>query len=693
MDFFTDKESWFELFNTGPICVVKYKNLVGEWPIVEVTGNIKTLTGWDEHVFTSGAKNIADIMHKDDLAWISAEEEEWIEGNYEDNDIVNYRIITKSGDVRYVCEYAQPVVGKDGEAEFIVGYILDVTSVQDEKLKKARREVEATKKLLDEAVGAMAQGLVICDENLILHANARAAQLLDIPHEYFESGRRWIDFVEYASTRGDYGKERDKSAAIDGFVQKMLGKTSCSTIRNIGENRYIREDVQPRSRGGFVVTYTDITEEHRKQLEIETARKLAQNADKAKSEFLANMSHEIRTPMNGVLGMAELLARTELDPKQQTFTDVIVKSGTSLLSIINDILDFSKIDAGQMQLDPAPFALADAIEDVAALMSSRVAEKDLELIVRIDPGLSQMFVGDVGRIRQVVTNLMGNAVKFTEKGHVYVNVSPAQGDAEAGETQRIRFEVADTGIGIPEDDLVRVFDKFSQADTSASRKHEGTGLGLAITTSLIQLMQGKIGVESVVGKGSNFWFEIDLPTCEGGRMKRVPVDVSGARILVVDDNPVNRSILSEQMASWKFESVCARDGREAIAFMRECIRSEIDLECIVLDYHMPGMNGGGVVKAMHSDPELNEIPIVMLTSVDQTEDGHAFSSLGIAGHLTKPTRSSLLLETIVAVVQDSREMKQQGGRSVTPEIENARLIGRSIEALEAARDAKQLEVH
>ncbi|MCB1382034.1 MAG: response regulator [Notoacmeibacter sp.] len=395
-------------------------------------------------------------------------------------------------------------------------------------------------------------------------------------------------------------------------------------------------------------------ENHR--LEIERLRSVevaeaAQSADRAKSEFLANMSHEIRTPMNGVLGMAELLAKTSLDARQKTFTDVIVKSGNALLTIINDILDFSKIDAGQLELDPAPFKLGEAVEDVATLVSTKVAEKDLELIVRIDPRLPAFVSGDVGRIRQIVTNLMGNAVKFTEQGHVLVDVS----GSVTGGIARVTVRVEDTGIGIPDDKLKTVFDKFAQVDGSSTRRHEGTGLGLAIASRLVELMGGEMGVESQFGRGSTFWFTVPLPVAETGwEQKPVPVDVTGARVLVIDDNPVNRAILTEQLGSWHFESAAAESGPVGLAFVDKASEMGIAIDCIILDYQMPGMNGEDVLAALRARPSGADLPVIMLTSVDQADFGRMVMEHGIEAHLTKPARSSLLLETIVDVLQKAR---------------------------------------
>ncbi|RWB04621.1 MAG: response regulator [Mesorhizobium sp.] len=377
----------------------------------------------------------------------------------------------------------------------------------------------------------------------------------------------------------------------------------------------------------------------------------AEAADRAKSEFLANMSHEIRTPMNGVLGMAELLAKTDLTPRQKTFTDVIVKSGNALLTIINDILDFSKINAGQLTLDPAPFRLSEAVEDVATLVSARVAEKNLELIVRVDPRLPAHVVGDAGRFRQIITNLLGNAVKFTEKGHVLIDV----GGEIVNDVVQLKIRVEDTGIGIPAEKLQNVFEKFAQVDGSSTRRHEGTGLGLAIAARLVDLMAGKIGVESEIGRGSVFWFAVPLPAHQAAaRDEIVPVDVTGARVLVIDDNPVNREILLEQLRSWSFDCAAAESGAVGLAFLDRAFQLGAAVDCIILDYQMPGMNGADVARAIASDSRLSAIPIVILTSVDQVDFGKMIIDFGIAAHLTKPARSAVLLGTVISVIQKAR---------------------------------------
>lgn len=525
----------------------------------------------------------------------------------------------------------------------------------EHELQEARVALQVHEALVEEALEVMVQGIMVCDDDHIILANEKIAEITNIPTEYFEIGRDWKDYLRYSLERGDFGEGEEAKRQFENILESAAIGKGAYIERTTGDGRYIAVTANTREGGGRVVTYVDITETKERELQLEKALTSSKAADRAKSEFLANMSHEIRTPMNGVMGMAELLARTQLDAKQKTFTDIIVKSGAALLTIINDILDFSKIDAGQMELDPAPFRLHEAIEDVATLVSSRAVEKDLELAVRIDPNLSEMFVGDVGRIRQIVTNLLGNAVKFTDHGHVFVNVT---GETQGGDepASKLLFQITDTGIGIPEEKRTAIFEKFSQVDESATRKHEGTGLGLAIASSLVELMGGEIGIESTVGEGSTFWFSITLPIHkDASAKKRVPVDVSGARVLIIDDNEVNREILSEQMAVWKFDSAACSSGSEALAMMRAAREQGVTIDVVILDYHMPEMNGADLARIMAADNDLSDIPIIMLTSVDQMEDGRLFSSLKIQGHLTKPARSALMLETLVDVLQDSRE--------------------------------------
>ncbi|OCW55539.1 hypothetical protein AWJ14_05995 [Hoeflea olei] len=536
------------------------------------------------------------------------------------------------------------------EGKRMISYF-DVTELKqrEQELVSARAEVERASELLGAAAGAMAQGLLVTNQNTILFANDAFFEMLDLPRELAQAGGDLSAYFDFCEARGDYGDAEQARISRAKIADSHEHGTALSLERQGQAGRWLRIDAKPSANKTMIITYTDITEAKKREAELEELLGKAEIADRAKSEFLANMSHEIRTPMNGVLGMAELLSRTELDTRQRTFTDIIVKSGNALLTIINDILDFSKIDAGQLVLDEAPFDIRETIEDVATLVSSRAAERDIELIVRIAPDLPARVVGDVGRIRQIITNLAGNAIKFTESGHVLIELS---GTVKDGNMVDMQLRVEDTGIGIPQEKLEAVFEKFSQVDNSSTRRHEGTGLGLAITSRLVALMGGTIRAESVVDQGSVFIVDMAMPVDQTAPRARVaPIDVTGARILVIDDNPVNRAILHEQLTAWGFDACAAVSGREGLEVLAAAARFSVPVDAVILDYHMPEMDGVMTARAIRDAFGPENPPIVMLTSMDLKATEVDFRKTVVQATLMKPARSSLLLETIVEVLQ------------------------------------------
>ena len=321
--------------------------------------------------------------------------------------------------------------------------------------------------------------------------------------------------------------------------------------------------------------------------------------------------------MNGVMGMAQLLANTELDAKQKMFASTIVKSGETLLTVINDILDFSKIDAGQLELNLEPFSLSQTAHDIATLVSASIKDKDLEIILRISPDLPKRLSGDAIRTRQIITNLVGNAVKFTDNGHVLINVGtrPSVSDAHA----KIHISVCDSGIGISPDQIEKIFSKFSQADSSATKKFEGTGLGLSIASSLVSLMDGEIGVESELGVGSNFWFELDLPIIDASKVLENTLNAGDKkRVLIIDDHPLGRKILQEYMTNWGFESAACVDAEEGMEMLDAMRKVGIAPDLVIADYIMPGLNGAQFIENLSHSPDFKGIPVVLLAQVSNT---------------------------------------------------------------------------
>lgn len=528
------------------------------------------------------------------------------------------------------------------------------------------------------------QGIVFFNsDRTIQYMNPAYIKIMELEEFIITSESTMASVFDFIRREGFLAGKYEDDAQWAEFMEGMMAYTAealkTPSLCKMSDDKYFELLVKKFDDGRMISCVSDVSDLQLKQIALEAETEKAQAAERAKSEFLANMSHEIRTPMNGVMGMAELLMGTELDSRQRTFADTIVKSGEALLTIINDILDFSKIDAGQIELHPAPFDLREAIEDVVTLIAPRVASKDLELAVRVDPALPDTFIGDVGRIRQVITNLVGNAVKFTDEGHVVVEVTGERlGEESGAEMAGLVIRVEDTGVGIPKEKCATVFDKFSQVDTSAARRHEGTGLGLSITSSLIELMGGEISVESDLGKGSVFAVTMSLPVHgESCRKRFAPIDLNGARILIVDDNEVNRTILLEQTAAWGFTSKAASSGQAALSMLEAAGVLDDQFDLVIMDYHMPEMTGADTVVAMREQEAFADIPVVMLASVDQLEDGKSALSLGVQAHLTKPARSSLLLETLISALQDAKGEEIE--ESDTSELQS--VIDKNIAAL------------
>ncbi len=516
---------------------------------------------------------------------------------------------------------------------------LEAEGAERRRMQDSLQESEARFRTMAEMLPAM---IAIFQGTGHSYANPAATRITG----YSTEELRHLPFTEYVHP--DFiDLVRQRSLARQ-RGENVVDRYEIRIVTKHGESRWVDfagAAVEYDGRPAVLGTGIDITERKEMERNLLQAKEQAEAANRAKSDFLANMSHEIRTPMNAIIGMTELVLDTELTRTQREYLSIVRDSGDALLTLLNDILDFSKIEAGKLELSPVTFCLRDSLGDAVRSLALRAHRKGLELAYRVSPDVPTHFSGDAGRLRQIVINLVGNAIKFTDEGEIVIDVTCP---IRSSNIAQLKIAVRDTGIGIPLEKQQTIFGKFEQADSSTTRRYGGTGLGLAISRRLVEMMGGQMELDSEPGKGSTFRFDVFLEVVDvpEDARTRLPGQVSGTRVLVVDDNATNRLILNEILRGWGMKPRCVRGVDEGIAALRAAAGTPDQFRIVISDVNMPERDGFELAAEIRSDSRLADTVIVMLTSGDRVEDVRRCEQLRTNAHIFKPVKQSELFNVV-----------------------------------------------
>jgi PAS domain S-box-containing protein len=607
--------------------------------------------------------------------------------------LVEYRYLANDNTWRWARQSGIAERGPDGHAIRLVGATSDITDVKQRErdLASARAEIETTREIMRTVLENMSDGIALVDKDFNWRfGNDQFSKFLHVPPEFTRPGTSCYDVIRYQAERGDFGSIDDIEKVVQARAALMRAPGGSRYERRTPSGRFIEFTHKPLADGSILGVFRDITELKRREsdqaearaeaemalAEAERDRAEAEAANQAKSTFLATMSHEIRTPMNGVLGMMEVLDRQGLNAGQQRTVATMRDSAQALLRIIDDVLDFSKIEAGRLELEAAPFSLSGLIDGVLSTFQSQANTKGLMLAGSVEPGSDDTLIGDATRVRQILFNLLGNALKFTERGRITVNARTAP---LGGGRSRVTLAVEDTGIGIDDEQRRRLFQPFAQADSSTTRRFGGTGLGLSIVRRLAHLMDGDIAAESQPGRGSTFYVRLVFEAApkdalftatqhsvagSGGRALALPKTGEQPLVLVVDDHPVNQEVLVRQLELLGVTSETAADGNEALKAW-----TARPYAAVLADIHMPHMDGYELTRRLRAieaeQHSHTRTPVVAVTANAMKGEEERCLAAGMDAYLVKPVNIDLLRATLVRwlAIDETAEHADGGGPS------------------------------